>query len=1104
MKKNSLFFFIVSCLILLAGYNLFAQNPGNPKGYLKGYFKTLKGDNFTYHSPQPNVTNSLLIRSMEKALFIEWETEPVPADYIGKEAKFIFLAAIDVNSEEPHKWDILINNNIEFTIASPPDAGIKKYSWQSQNGYSLEFRVSMTDQHGDQHGYMILTAPEGKFERGKPLRLKVEGESANSQRWFMIFKYAMEPEINLVEEQAVMREGNNSFQQVRIEYVYMGEPVNTVITSGNIKTNTTLNFGYNTIRAKLPVVNTARSFPVTISLQKGKQIIAEKTFELVPVVPRIIHLLHHSHVDIGYTHVQDEVKQIQWKNLESAIELAAETAGFPEGARFKWNTEVMWPVETYLNEQDPEKVRVLKEAISKGWLELDAFYANTLTELCSAEELVRLTADARRISGECGVRLQSAMVSDIPGWSWGIVPVLAGSGVKYLSLGTNTFDRIGSIIKDWGDRPFYWVSPSGEEKILCWIHEKGYSMFHTGLKYDELKFRLDEGKIFGYMNDLYYNNYPYEIITLRYNIGSDNGPTDPTLSRAVKEWNEKYVTPKIRIMTVSESFSEFEKKYGDKIPSFTGAFTGYWEDGAASSALETAINRKAAPDINAASALMVMNNNSGFNPDKITDAWHSVLLFDEHTWGSWNSISDPENPFTLSQWANKKQFAIDAGNRSRELINNALGEKNNDTPGPVKKIEVINTHSWNITDMVTIPEDLEISGTRLTDISGHIIPSQKLSTGEVVFVAENVPAFGSRIFNLEKEEAKEFSVSKMNDRIENRDFLLKVNPVNGSVESLIVKKSKTELVDKSKLPGLNSYLYVSGRLPSDISSPEKSASEIIENGPVTSVIKVSTPARGSKSITNYYQLINGISKIVIRSEIDKEKIYTPEGVHLGFPFNVPSGVMHLDLAYGMYRPEYDQMKAACRNYFTPEKWLDISNQNYGITMVTKDAPLIEIGTITTDANAFGWLSAFEPSPTIYSYVMNNYWGTNYKATQDGIVTFRYSLHPHGMFISSDAEKIASQECEPLIVVPAADNAQEKPSLFSLKSQGIIVTALVPMTDGYLVRLFNAGGNPSTLEIEWGMKPSEIYFSDFDGNKTDSFSNGEVLPAWALRTLRIRK
>jgi len=1106
MKR--ILFFLIGASIYSLGCNFAtAQDPGNPHGYLKGYAKTLRGGDFTYHSPQPNVSSALLIRSIEKNLYVEWETESVPPDYKKKEAKFIFLAAIDVKDvakETLRKWDVYINNKKEFTISTPESNTEKFYSYKGDNGYLLDFRVTMNDQFGDQHGYMILTAPEGKFEKGKPLKLKIECEPANSQTWFMIFKYGMEPAIKLIEEQAVTKEGNNQYQQVRVEYVYMGEQANAVIKTGNNTSNTILNFGYNTIRAKLPVVTSPTSFPVNISLQKGKVPLAEKNFTLEPVVPRTIHLLHHSHVDIGYTHVQDEVKQIQWKNLESAVKLASESQNYPDGAKFRFNSEVMWPVETYLREQSPEKVKIMRDAISKGWIELDAFYSNTLTELCTTEELVRLTTDSRRIASECNVKLQSAMVTDIPGWSWGIVPVLAQSGVKYLSLGTNSGDRIGSTIKDWGDRPFYWVSPSGEEKILCWIHEKAYSLFHTGLKYDELKFRLDEGKIFGYMNELYNNNYPYEIITLRYNIGSDNGPTDPTLSNAVKEWNEKYVTPRISIMTVTESFSEFENRYGGDIPSVTGAFTGYWEDGAASTASETAINRKAALNVNASAALMVMNKNKGHDEKEMTDAWRNVLLFDEHTWGSWNSISDPENPFTLSQWANKRQFAINAMNQSNALINNALNERTTEISSPVKRIEVINTHSWPVTDMVTIPAIMNIAGTRVTDLSGKVIASQKLTSGEVVFIAENVPALGSKIYIFENEVLKTTVVNRKTDQIENNDFILKVNNKNSSIESLIVKKRNIDLVDRNSLPGLNSYYYVAGRYPADKFVPESAVSEVIEEGPVTVVIKSTTKAKGSKSITNYYQLISGLDKVLIKCNIYKENIYTPEGVHLGFPFNVPSGVMHIDLGYGMYRPEYDQLKAACRNYFTPEKWVDISNQDYGVTFVTNDAPEIEIGEITTDANAFGWLSYIKPSQTIYSYVMNNYWGTNYKASQDGPVMFSYSLHPHGMFISSTAERIAAEESDPLIVNPVTENAKEALSMFTLKSPGMVVTALIPKPDGYLVRLFNAGGNPSILEINWRDKPAEVFFSDLDGNKTVNYSGGEMIPAWGIRTLRVRR
>jgi alpha-mannosidase len=1081
-----------------------SQNPGNPKGLLAGYFKTIRGGDFNYHSPQPNVSSALLIRSVEKNLFVEWETEPVPADYISKEARFIFIAAIDVNPENPHSWDVYINEKKEFTITSPADANKKQYTWTGPSGYTLDFNVTLTDQHGDQHGYMTLLAPEGKFENGKPLKLKVAGESSNSQTWFMIFKYAMVPELTLVEEQAVVREGNNEYQQVRIEYVYMGDPVSAVISTGDIHTNTTLNFGNNTIRARLPVVNEPRTFPVSVSLSKGKKVLAQKDFLLTPVIKRTIHLLHHSHVDIGYTHVQDEVKQIQWKNLESAIKLASESQGLPEVARFKWNSEVMWAVESYLREKEPEKAKALRDAISKGWIEPDAFFANELTELCSSEELIQLTSDARRIAAECGIELKSAMITDIPGWSWGIVPVLAQSGVRYLSLGTNIGHRIGGTIKEWGDRPFYWVSPSGEEKILCWIHEKAYSLFHTGLKYDELKYRLDEGKIFGYMNELYDNKYPYEIITLRYNIGSDNGPTDPTLSQAVKEWNEKYVTPKVKIMTVSESFSEFEEKYRDQIPAISGAFTGYWEDGAASSAYETNLNRIAAAKINSAGALMVMNNNAGYSYDKFDEAWRNVLLFDEHTWGSWNSISDPENEFTLSQWATKKSFALTALKQSNDLIAGTLSGRIVNPSAPVWGVEVINPHSWNISDMVTIPSGLNIKGFRIIDKNGVTITSQKLSSGEIVFVAKDVPAFGSKVYSLEKEEESKIVPELKKDQIENNGFLLKVDSITGSVENLTNKLRNIDLVDRSRLPGLNSYYYVAGR------SPEKKASvsgvkiEISENGPVTSVIKTSSSPEGTKSLTNYYQIISGLNKVNLVSIIDKEKTYTPEGVHLGFPFNVPSGVMNIDLAYGIYRPEADQVKAACKNYFTPEKWVDISNQNYGVTWITNNAPLIEIGDITADATAYGWIGTLNQSQTIYSYVMNNYWETNYKAEQNGNASFRYTIYPHGMFIASDAEKNAAQESEPLMVVPVKEKCTESESLLELADNGIIVTALVPQNGGYLIRLFNAGGCPEKLKIIWKEKPAEVFFSDFDGRKTGDYFPGVMIPAWGLRTLKIRK
>ncbi|MHC4682013.1 MAG: hypothetical protein ACYTEK_25390 [Planctomycetota bacterium] len=67
-----------------------------------------------------------------------------------------------------------------------------------------------------------------------------------------------------------------------------------------------------------------------------------------------------------------------------------------------------------------------------------------------------------------------------------------------------------------------------------------------------------------------------------------------------------------------------------------------------------------------------------------------------------------------------------------------------------------------------------------------------------------------------------------------------------------------------------------------------------------------------------------------------------EAVHLAFGFNVPGGVMRMDTPWAVVRPEADQLPGACKNYFTVQRWVDVSNADYGVTWATVDAPLIEV------------------------------------------------------------------------------------------------------------------------------------------------------------------
>jgi len=85
-----------------------------------------------------------------------------------------------------------------------------------------------------------------------------------------------------------------------------------------------------------------------------------------PVRKWVVYLLPHSHVDIGYTDIQPAVERKHCQILDQALELCRKTADYPPGARFKWNSEVLWPIDSYLRQASPKKKQQLVDAIRAG------------------------------------------------------------------------------------------------------------------------------------------------------------------------------------------------------------------------------------------------------------------------------------------------------------------------------------------------------------------------------------------------------------------------------------------------------------------------------------------------------------------------------------------------------------------------------------------------------------------------------------------------------------------------------------------------------------------------------------------------------------------
>ena len=867
-----------------------------------------------------------------------------------------------------------------------------------------------------------------------------------------------------------------SYQAITVEVNVTGQPIEVTLTVDDAWARE-LKFpvGQSRVTAYTPASQKPRGVTLTIEpVGASKKIVQKVSMPTAVERDWEFHIIHHTHLDIGYTHVQEDVERLQMEHLDRALELIEKTRSYPDAARFRWNPEGLWAVESYLKAATDEQREKFIAAVLSGHIGLDALYGNALTALYSGEELFALVDYAVRLREKYGVTIDSAMISDVPGLTWGMVPTLASSGIRYISVGPNHCHRIGRI-RQLDDRPFWWVSPDRSQKVLYMQTSKGYSWFHKGMSGDS----LNEKRFADYIQELTQKNYSYEMVKIQYNIGTDNGPPQPSLSDTVRVWNERYDSPKLIVSTTSQMFHEFDRRYGKDLPVLTGDITPAWEDGAASTAADTSACRAATERLVQAQTLWTMLDRENYPADRFYAAWREAILYDEHTWGAYNSISEPDSDFAKRQAERKSRFAQDASKMADALLAEAVATHAAKMKPDelVEAVEVFNTESRARTDLVLLPGDWKLAGEQVFDAQGQVVQSQRLHDGRLAFVARDVPPIGSTCYVLKSGSAvtagsaKAMATAK-DARLENARVRLCVDPKTGAISELYLKGLKQNLVDTTK-GQLNEYVYVDGRDRTKQRRVENATVRVLDAGPLVATLEVASDAPGAAGLVRQIRLVDGFDRIDLINTIEKKAVRTPEGVFFAFPFHVPGGTVRMDTPWAVVRPEADQMDAACRNYLTIQRWVDVGSRDFGLRWATVDAPLIQLGHIRTDvrsADKHDWnFDAFiEPTQKLFSYVMNNYWETNYKADQSGKLVFRYSIEPYtGMYSATRSARFGVECCRPLVTIPTrTDGAKSVESLVTVDNPNVVVTSIKPSRDGRatMIRLFAAGGEPSLVRI----------------------------------------
>ena len=927
----------------------------------------------------------------------------------------------------------------------------------------------------------------------------------------------VDPQPLAVPIRGLVKRNGQLMQPVQITVHHSGADATAVTKLNGVEADKrTLSEGQNTFQVLTEPVSAPQDVSVTVAVgDKADSAIVK----LQPVRKVLVYILPHSHHDLGYTDLQSKIEEKQMHNITLGIDLARKTASYPEGSQFVWNLEVLWGADLFMRRRSQAEKDEFIDAVKSGWVSLNGMYANELTGLCRPEELMQLFRYSLELGHQCGVPVNSAMISDVPGYTWGTITAMAQAGIRYFSVAPNWFDRIGRIMVEWQDKPFWHISPSGKEKVLVWIPWSGYAFSHV-------ERAMSTELVAKYQDRLDSVNFPYEISYERWSGHGDNAEPDAQICEFIKAWSQDYEWPKFRISSTSVVFSAFEKRHGNELPQFKGDLTPYWEDGAGSSALETRMNRNAAERLTQTEALTAMLAPGSYRAADFNEAWRNILLYSEHTWGAGGSVSAPEAPMTTKQWDVKRQFAVDAEKQSKDLLGQTL--RSYGTDKDVSAIDVHNSTSWARTEVVLVSAEMSATGDHVKDHRGLPVASQRLSTGELAFLAREVPAFGSARFHLSaaKPHRPAARASIKDGLLENGIIRAKVDLTSGNLVELALNGKAANLVDISSGEAVNEYLFLEGN---DVSKMQKSGPVKIgveEAGPIVAILRIESSAPGCNSLVRRVRLVAGADWIELSNLVDKKRaVIDPhpenaafarefaqhggkESVQFAFPFAIPGGKMHMDIPLAEMRPEIDQLPGACKNWLPVGRWVDVANAGQGITWVTLDAPLVEPGVIT--ATMLGsqrdptiWREHIEPTQKFYSWAMNNHWGTNYRAYQEGVVEFRYAVRAHGGYDPAASSKFAIGLSQPLIASVASLNAPSTP-LLTVEPPDVLATSLKPSEDGraWILRLFGASGVERKVKLHWSTPTSpQLWLSDLSERPIEPLDGEIKVAGWDLVTLR---
>ena len=825
-------------------------------------------------------------------------------------------------------------------------------------------------------------------------------------------------------------------------------------------------------------------------------------------------VLHHCHTDIGFTHPQPVLWELQRRFIDRALDLLDETADWPAESQPRWTCETTAPVLHWLRNTNRKQITRFRDFAVQGRLSIGAMLCH-FTPLSSADELARSLQPVRELRERFGIPIKVAVVHDVNGLPWPAAQLLLDAGIEMLLMGINIHFGGFPLTRPLA---FNWRTSDGRE--LLTFNGEHYQGF-------DRVFRLEKGNtgemaegFAEYSNRLAAGNYGYDFafLTATHHTFADNNPPNAATAKLIRQWNQEGRDPKIRYVT-PEMFLERLRQL-PAIPSYSGEWDDYWSFGVQIAARETRVTRHTRTRLSGAELLA--NATGKVNTEtqeRFAQAWRNVQMYNEHTFGSCVCVEHPEFDDAATQWHLKAAYAYTARSLTTLLVRDQLdlAAKNPAEAVGLEGVLMFNPAPFPRQIFVRLPDDW-LAG-KWDHISSSVpfleLSREKWESGEgTLFGPIKLPAFGYKTLSipeLAQSKSKDAgdTLKVENGSIESPFYRLEYNATTGRILALWDKRANSQLLDTESPWSFFGFVQETvanngdresffefnwDKIPANIScwrpdwppqrlSPTKLASASTEVAPdgISLVLKWAD-APGAGKLEQRFKLLANRPAIELTATFQKLDIPTPEGIYFTFPLDLPDWKAHFDPANLPAEFDNEQLPGSCRDYTTVGQWVALHNSQRSITLACPDAPLMQIG----DFNFAKVQQQVErnPRPLLLAWPMNNYYNVNFRgASQPEPAKFRYELTTAPAFDPLVSTLAGIEAATPIEVHPVVKLKRNREGqIVELIGEGIL-----------LLGLRSAKDNKSVIGLFSNV-------TDQPANATIRFPRRKMSEAWRCGTL----